>query len=1297
MTQRSSYDALQIANDFMESAQQLANQGKYADAYEMLAKAEAYAFGHSALLDMIQIRRKAFGEARRLYIQKLEEKVQNVFRSTRFDGSQARQLLQALLDEDSENELAKSLWAELPAKEAAEQERRQVQELRRELVKIWQKAQGLEEAGASTRAVEAYEQALREASKAAGNAPDSIPWQRLKQEAQQKRNRAKEKWEGTPTLILDQKGRKLVARYQTLKREGVAESEFFNEKGEWVGRLPIDECIRQAEEMASQFTAQKAQDYLGQARELLDESPRAAYEKIDEALSLAYLDDFDKRGLERELEERIKPAMARREEATAKLKQALSKPEVEEAWQLLIEAEQIDAFTPGLEEASERLYPLMLQKFERLLDEGQRFYDLEELETARARLQEAVEVAQRFSTYGFEELYPKAQAVFEQCIQAQQKAQELQQQLDYILRQSQSEPELAKQELEQLAGQTDSPQAKKKIDRVRVQVEFRRGAEHLFGSLEQRMLSAKNEAELIPIEEAAKQACLDYPSEKRFQKLVERATARRLYLKAVALKDDPEKGVQAQQLLQKVIDQNGDEALLAQKLIDEISANQKQEGEIAMAVKKAQEAFASGHARLAFLSVVPYRYTVSRQAAQIQQLISQAGTQWQNKIELQLAKLVNSGNLNLAWVEKLITQLDLSQSTRVEEWKIRALAPAYTKAAEDLQGLNKWEQAEEFWEKAFRLAPSDEKIVQGRRNAQKQRALIKANLASNPADKEQILTDLNKTYAHDLTIKRHLADFYYTQSRYLEAGLAISQALLLSDQLEHPELAKDAHAIRVLEAAVKQAQDIEKQKLFIKSQISTHTMVEDLWRARVACGQLTQKFPEHAKKLRNWWAETTVEIIQDMEQQATELSGKAGMVWERTELACKILSLEPKPQTEKRAARLLKMTYQQLPREVQSVIHNPKGLGYGQPSEALNNHMAKAKKLQKKVINITQAEKVFDQLKIASVQRNPDLEGYLYEIELTLEKLYSAQEIQRKVRSQIDVAIMTGEWAPVEDGLEELQFDDLSQHRGLKGLANEVQNAQEKRRSVQQAVVQIRTAMAQEEFEAIEQTVIFLQEQDPTDETLLQSNLEVTDPYSRQKIKGHVTLQSAISEKLAVLNKLEQWRERAQPAVDWQRACQKSQELADKAEFTTAIKLWQGIAGAADGHQAILQEQSWSLGHLRNYLSTPPVSHQDINSLQSQSILDEVNQRIKDLDDQIGQCHSKTSELYQIKRELSLILNGLTPLLERLKSVSFFRRRSYQVQQAKKDALRLLDAGRQLCPNYSPFQDLEEKNPILRS
>lgn len=1296
MTQSNIFGSLDIAYEFIERAQQLSDRGKYGEAYSMLDKAESYAFSNTALLDNIRIRRESIRDARQQYIRRLEESAADIFSREPFKSQEAHEALQILLQEDSDNQLAKSLWEELPIKEAAERERHLVEGVERKLTRIWDNARDLEEIGAGRRIIDEYEQALLEASKAAGDTPASIPLQKLKAEAQKRRDTAKEKWEGTPTLILDQKGQELVERFKALKAQGEVSTEFFDENGDFVGRLPVDECIQKAEDMASRFAEQKADNYLGQANDLLETSPGAARDKINEALAFAYLSDLAQKRLERELEEKINPAISVRKTATEMLNGALHQQDVEKAWTTLQDVERTDPYTPGIESAYERLHPLMLYAFDQLLEEGEGLREIEDFANAHDKLQEAKNTAQRFLSYsdGFQNLLPKAQDAIERCRQEENDAIELEKRLSAIADISHTEPELALEDIRSLEKESKSSSAKKKIDRVRIEVEFRLGIEQTFRSLEQRMLSAKDDIELIPIEEAVKQVSLDYPGENRFQRLSERVEARRSYLKACRLKEDPAKRLDAQELLRLVIDQNGDDAIAAQLLVDEISASEQQETDINIAIEEAKEAFKEGDARLAFLRLEPYRYAVSRQSSQLRQLISKAVTQWQEEVERQLTDIVKIGDFNLAKVEVLLNELERSQSPRLDDWKGRVLAPAYASAAIDLQELARWEQSNELWEKAFRLAPTDPRIVDGRRNAQKHRALRKAQITIDPSEKEQILNNANNTYADDLTVKRHLAEFYYSQERYKEARMAITQAVFLSDKVT-PELSKDVEAVRVLDSLIQESEEIERHKLRIASRIAGHTMISDLWDAREASHQLGKEFPNHEEKLRIWWSNITRTATNGMNDEIAKLSERAGTVWERTELSCKILALQDDEQIRRQAERLLKLTYNQTPKEIETVINNPLGEGFGLASESLTKHISATKKVQKRLISMGQAEQIFTNLGIDTTNESVNLEKTLFDVEIVLEKLYTAQLLHRRIKEQVEVAIITGEWDSIEDGLKELESIELNDHRGVKILISEVEGERKRRNALLAAAETIVQAIQEEKFEMVEEKLQFLEDEDEADETMIRSSLQVVDPFTKRKIED---IAAAVSAKLAIINTLAVWNSERQPIVDWTSMRDEAKKLATHGSFKVAINLCQTASG--DNNDNVTDPETWSFGRLKQHLTTPPVTQEEINSFRAQETMKGVFSEVETINGKIEECRALESKLEEDEAEFTRILDDLKHMLEILDTVkgplSFLKERTVEVQNAKEATQTLLEEGRKLCPSYSVFEKLEDNYPLLR-
>ena len=83
---------------------------------------------------------------------------------------------------------------------------------------------------------------------------------------------------------------------------------------------------------------------------------------------------------------------------------------------------------------------------------------------------------------------------------------------------------------------------------------------------------------------------------------------------------------------------------------------------------------------------------------------------------------------------------------------------------------------------------------------------------------------------------------------------------------------------------------------------------------------------------------------------------------------------------------MLRITYSQLPKDIQSIVENPEGAGFGPPAQALANHISKAKDLYFKLANLTQVERIATELGLSFQEHDLDLNHVLYQLELTLEK-----------------------------------------------------------------------------------------------------------------------------------------------------------------------------------------------------------------------------------------------------------------------------------------------------------------------
>lgn len=1298
----SSFDNVQIAYDFIEKAQRLTDDGKYVDAQKALEKAEQYAFNNSALINTIRDRSQAVRETRQQFIKKLETQLADIFNQERFDSTSARNLLHILYKEDPNNKLALSLKDELPTKEAAEQERLSIENFRKQLEKIWETALSFEEAGAGAKAVEEYESALNETLKMVGNSPNSALLEGLRRDAQKKRDKAKENWIGMPTLILDKKGKEFVARYNEKKDNGELYAEFFDENGDFVDKLPIDECIRLATDMASKFADSKAEEYLSQARLLIDESPRAAESKIKDALLLAYLSDFMVDSLNLEVQEKIQPAILRRDSATKKINDALKQTDVENAWFLLSEAEEIDAFAPGLEEARNKLIPILKENFFALLSSGKREAEFENFDYAERIFQDLIKNAQQYFNFGeeFDEFPELAQESYDEFIVFRNKIEALEKNLKGILELSETNPELAIEEITHLESQEANSNEISRIERCKNQVEFKLGAEQLFNSLEQKMLSLKDDVEIIPLEEMAKNAVNSYPTEEKFKFLVERINIRGVFLKGVRLRSDPTKRLEAKGLFEEVISRKGDDAFEAKSLIDEIVANEEQEADIEVAIRQAKTALANKDPRLAYMHLEPYRYFVTRQATKLRELISTSQTEWRNAIDQQLEDAIRDREISFPLVEHLIDELERCKSPRVDEWKTRALAPALASAAKDLQELGKFEGALEVWEEAFRLSPNNSMIVDGRRNAQKQRNLINAQLTSDILEKEQSLNDISNLYPDDISIKRILAEFYYSHEKYVEANMIVKQAAVLAKTKVASDYQDDIEAILNLESLLVEANTIEATKLTIYTMLAGNVSIESVWEAKKHYRMLLSEFPDHKEQLEAWWTEISNDNSQKLNEKLSNLLEQPGATWKRTELLIKMYILASENKIQQEINNLVSLTYQRhLPEQLSLVLENPTGKHFGTRMDALKKHIAKAHGLYSELKNISQFESISTQLNIEIPEEEIDIEEKQLLLENMLENLHVVMAKVTEIKSQIQVALATGEWDPIDDSLGNINELEFSNHRGVQNIKKEVESAKKMRQDADEIIQEIKSAFQLEDFQKVNSGLAKLKLSDPAGTMMLLESIEVADPFTGKSITGQSDISKAIKSKESILHRINSWLEKQSPVVEISDIEETIKNYSAEGDFERAIGLAKAVISEENLHVEYgFNKTQWSWGHARRVLKEKIVSDDEINSNKAERLLNEAKTKLQQLEENIQAFKLMATQLEKSETLFYEILNDLTPLIEKVNSSSLFDElfQNKELLKTRQQARELIAEGQKICPNYKLFEQILKNSSIKK-
>lgn len=109
-------ESMEIAYEYLQRAQHLIDQGNFDDALYVLERGKGYATNNASLLDKIKSKSKAIKEARKEHVKLLENQAIAIFQSEEFDVAEAQEILLLILNEDKENNLAKTLWKKFQAK-----------------------------------------------------------------------------------------------------------------------------------------------------------------------------------------------------------------------------------------------------------------------------------------------------------------------------------------------------------------------------------------------------------------------------------------------------------------------------------------------------------------------------------------------------------------------------------------------------------------------------------------------------------------------------------------------------------------------------------------------------------------------------------------------------------------------------------------------------------------------------------------------------------------------------------------------------------------------------------------------------------------------------------------------------------------------------------------------------------------------------------------------------------------------------------------------------------------------------
>lgn len=157
----------------------------------------------------------------------------------------------------------------------------------------------------------------------------------------------------------------------------------------WVEIVPAFEELRS---LAEQYAQQKAEDSLGQAREVLERDPLQAQRLVREALELYLLPESWRQALNDFNRIEVEPAAERRRRAETLRDEGLRESDVVAGWRRLKEAEDLDPYVPRLVEARGQLRSRMIRYVQQTIERAEVLRRAGQMDEAREAVMELWEL-----------------------------------------------------------------------------------------------------------------------------------------------------------------------------------------------------------------------------------------------------------------------------------------------------------------------------------------------------------------------------------------------------------------------------------------------------------------------------------------------------------------------------------------------------------------------------------------------------------------------------------------------------------------------------------------------------------------------------------------------------------------------------------------------------------------------------------------------------------------------------------------------------------------------------------------
>lgn len=1003
---------------------------------------------------------------------------------------------------------------------------------------------------------EIFDKAQSLAKKAAAQFPRFLALDGLKNDAVMRYQIANDRYQIKTTANKTNEYREAFERLEKIENPETL-IPWNDARGQQLDAIPVRQAMLEMLSLAGNFAHQKTQEYLHLATVELEinHAPRSAREQIEKRKDLWELHSEDNEKLQKYLDEKILPEIAKLEKAEGLIQQASIIYNLEQGWTLLDEAVKTYAWVPNLDVARASLVGRMLHQAEKQLNESAQSYAafqpkenmnnsaLADAQTKLADASRLLELASSsandsVSSEKVSALSQKKQELGLEISSARKFVDEVETKSTRWEGLFAEKPAQIQAEFEDSLATYNSPQYIKKygnplerfprLQALQTRVQAFRNFETSLKELDETFDDADIE-QITATLETAKSIFSDVKGDKsrreRVNALIKKFQGRQEFLEGQRILAETGDMADALTHLRKVAGYaNHPDQRAAQELIKNLESQRENENKVSNALANAESWLRTQPSR-AYEVLKKVEEIPSQQKKAVKSALERVREQWEEQLLTRLAGLRDSQSADPAVIRKLteeILNLPEPRSEETETTARKALAHAYALEADIHAEAGRWEYAEISWKAAREKDMSAAEYKQGWRNARLNRAKSNLDRTKGEQEKKDFLADLLNDLPNDAEVYylKALQAHELSQNLSLDAKTRLDYLMQAQTSIKvaknpkAPGFSQDLNErLGELNDKVSADEGLLKSQTDLEKRISSDAPLSQLSAAKQEVDRLLSDRNSSSSAradMENWWRGLVPRIVAALEQADDNLPNE--QLWEKFEVRTKIALFAPENPRARELVRAVPRQVEDLLDKVSVTLSDRSGLMLEgrDPVKIVEAQQKQVFDLRDRSQTLFEmVERLSKELGGQSSRLKQQIQDARVKIETWMREFDAFRLNVLHLRDFLAQARQDDDWSDFDDILnDKINLEGFGAHRAVRLLLEERDRVVEKRRDLKALHDKIVEATQDPQGLQFTQALNLLdilekdpRQGDPKDDFGFQNEMQINDPYSKKPVR----------------------------------------------------------------------------------------------------------------------------------------------------------------------------------------------------